>query len=78
MLLLGFALAVYFLRKQGTTPSIIGVVWALGLLAAAGWRASQRHARAAAAAGGCVVLYTSRMAQLGLIRASCSKNATSQ
>ncbi len=66
---LGFALAVYFLRKQGTdTNQYIGVVWALGLLAAAGWRAAQRDARAAAAAGGCVVLYFA-LAQLGPIRA---------
>ena len=64
----GFALGVYFLRKQGTdTNQYIGVVWALGLLAAAGWRVAQRHARAAAAAGGCVVLCFA-LAQLGPIR----------
>jgi hypothetical protein len=61
----GFVLAAYFLRKQGTeTNQYIGVVWALGLLAAAGWRSAQRHAGAAAAAGGCVALYFA-MSQLG-------------
>lgn len=66
--LLGFVLAVYFLRKQGTeTNQFIGVVWALGLLAAAGWRVAQRHAPVAAVAGGCVVLFFA-VAQLGPIR----------
>jgi hypothetical protein len=65
---LGFALAVYFLRKQGTASNqYIGVVWALGLLAAAGWRVAARHAGTAAAAGGCVALYFA-LAQLGPIR----------
>lgn len=66
--LFGFVLAVYFLRKQGTeTNQFIGVVWALGLLAAAGWRVAQRHARVAAMTGGCVVLFFA-LAQLGPIR----------
>jgi hypothetical protein len=65
---LGFALAVYFLRKQGTeTNQFIGVVWALGLLAAAGWRVAQRHAPVAAMAGGCIVLFFV-LALLGPIR----------
>jgi len=51
----GFALALYFMRKQGTeTNQLIGVVWALGLLAAGGWRLAQRRAGSAAVAGGCV------------------------
>jgi hypothetical protein len=66
--LCGFVLAVYFLRKQGTeTNQFIGVVWALGLLAAAGWRIAQRHAQFATVAGGCVVLFFA-LAQLGPIR----------
>jgi hypothetical protein len=53
----GFALAAYFMRKQGTeTNQMIGVVWALGLLAALGWRAGQRYAGTAAASGACVAL----------------------
>jgi hypothetical protein len=53
----GFALAAYFMRKQGTeTNQMIGVVWALGLLAALGWRAGQRHAGTAAASGACLAL----------------------
>jgi hypothetical protein len=65
----GFVLAVYYLRKQGTeTNQYIGVVWALGLLAAAGWRVAQRHAGTAAAAGGCVALLFA-LVQLGPIRA---------
>jgi hypothetical protein len=64
----GFVLGVYFLRKQGTeTNQFIGVVWALGLLAAAGWRVAQRHAPVATMAGGCVVLLFA-VAQLGPIR----------
>jgi hypothetical protein len=55
---IGFALAVYFMRKQGTeTNQMIGVVWALGLFAAAGWRVSQRHVGTAAMVGGCVALF---------------------
>ena len=66
----GFVLAVYFLRKQGTSENeFIGVVWALGLLGAAGWRVAQRHARAAVAAGGCVALYFA-LAQLVPVRES--------
>jgi hypothetical protein len=54
---LGFVSAVYCMRKQGTSDNeFIGVVWALGLLAAAGWRQAQRHASTAAAAGVCIVL----------------------
>jgi hypothetical protein len=53
----GFVLAVYFLRKQGTeTNQYIGVVWALGLVMAAGWHVAQRHAGTATAAGACIVL----------------------
>jgi hypothetical protein len=64
----GFVLALYFLRKQGTAENVfIGVVWALGLLGAAGWRIAQRHARAAAAAGGCIALYFA-LAQFGPVR----------
>lgn len=54
----GFALAAYFMRKQGTeTNQVIGVAWALGLFAAAGWRVAQRDAGAALMAGGCVALF---------------------
>jgi hypothetical protein len=54
----GFVLAMYFLRAEGaSTNQFIGVVWALGMLGAAGWRVAQRHAGAAAAAGGCVAVY---------------------
>jgi hypothetical protein len=54
----GFVSAAYFMRKQGTeTNQLIGVVWAVGLFAAAGWRVAQRHAGTVAAAGGCVVLF---------------------
>lgn len=65
---LGFVFAVYFLRKQGTeTNQYIGAVWALGLLAATGWRVAQRHAGTAVAAGGFVALYFA-LAQLGTVR----------
>jgi hypothetical protein len=64
----GFVLAVYFLRKQGTeTNEYIGVVWALGLLAACGWRVAQNHAATAAVAGVCVALCFAA-AQLGPVR----------
>jgi hypothetical protein len=54
----GFAFAMYCLRKQGTSDNeFIGVVWALGLLVALGWRVAQRHAVTAAAAGGCIVVF---------------------
>jgi hypothetical protein len=50
--IVGFALAVYFRRAEGTAGNqFIGVVWSLGLLAAIGWHVAQRHARAAATAG---------------------------
>ena len=64
----GFVLAVYFLRGQGASANeFIGVVWALGLLGAVGWRVAQRHAGAAAAVGGCVALYFALL-QLGSVR----------
>jgi hypothetical protein len=51
----GFVLSVYFMRKQGTyTNQMIGVAWALGLLAAAGWRVAQRRPGTAAITGACV------------------------
>jgi hypothetical protein len=57
-IIVGFASAVYFMRKQGTeTNQMIGVVWALGLFAAAGWRVAQRHVGTAAMVGGCVALF---------------------
>jgi hypothetical protein len=69
----GFVLALYFLRKQGASVNqFIGVVWALGLLGAAGWRVAQRHAGAAAAAGGCVALYFALL-QLGPVREMVEK-----
>jgi hypothetical protein len=72
---LGFASAVYCMRKQGTSDNeFIGVVWALGLLAAAGWHQAQRHARAVAAAGACVAL-SFVLAQLAPIR-EISANAS--
>lgn len=56
-IVVGFPLALYFMLKQGTeTNQLIGVVWALGLFAAAGWRVAQRHLPVAVAAGGCVAL----------------------
>lgn len=57
-IVVGFLLAGYFMRKQGTdTNQLIGVAWALGLLAAMGWRVAQRHVGAAAVAGGCVAVF---------------------
>lgn len=54
----GLPLAAYFMRKQGTdTNQLIGVVWALGLLAATGWRVAQRRVPTAVVAGGCVVVF---------------------
>jgi hypothetical protein len=74
---LGFALAVYAMRKQGTSDNeFIGVVWVLGLLAAAGWRIAQRHAGAVAAASGCVVLYFV-LVQLGPIRETAANAGVS-
>jgi hypothetical protein len=68
----GFVSAAYFMRKQGTeTNQLIGVVWALGLLAAAGWRVAQRHGLTAAAAGGCVALLFV-LVQLEPVRESAS------
>lgn len=65
---LGFPLAAYIMRKQGTeTNQMIGVVWALGLLAAAGWHVAQRQAYAAAAAGVCVASFFA-LTQLGPIQ----------
>jgi hypothetical protein len=64
----GFVLAMYVLHEQGAGGNHYrGVVWALGLLGAAGWHVAQRHAGAAAAAGGCVALYFALL-QLGPIR----------
>jgi len=67
-IVVGFALAMYFMRKQGTeTNQLIGVVWALGLLAAVGWRLAQRHLVALATSGACVLaLFV--LPQLGPIR----------
>jgi hypothetical protein len=54
---LGFLLAVYFMRKQGSgTNQFVGVAWALGLLAAGGWRVAMRRAGTATIAGICVAL----------------------
>jgi hypothetical protein len=70
---LGFVLALYFLRGEGAqTNQFIGVVWALGLLGAAGWRVAQRHAGTAAAAGGCIALYFALL-QLGPVRETVEK-----
>lgn len=56
--LVGFASAVYFMRKQGTAPNqFVGVLWALSLLVAVGWRIAQHSSGTAASAGACVVLY---------------------
>jgi hypothetical protein len=53
----GFVLAAEIMRKQGTeTNQMIGVVWALGLLAAAGWHVAQRRAGVSAATAGCLLL----------------------
>jgi hypothetical protein len=66
-IVLGFPLAAYIMRKQGTeTNQMIGVVWALGLLAAAGWHVAQRQIGTATATGGCVVLFFA-LTQLGPI-----------
>jgi hypothetical protein len=65
----GFLLALYFRRKPGTeTNEFLGVVWALGLLAAAGWRVAQRRASTAARAGICVLLLFA-LVQIGQLRA---------
>jgi hypothetical protein len=62
---LGFPFAAYIMCKQGTeTNQMIGVVWALGLLAATGWRVAQRRAATAAAVGVCIALFFT-LAQLG-------------
>jgi hypothetical protein len=54
----GFVIAAYFMRKQGTeTNQMIGVVWALGLFAAAGWHVAQSHVSTAAVAGVCMTLF---------------------
>jgi hypothetical protein len=54
---LGFAMAVYFMRKQGSgTNQFVGVAWALGLFAAGGWRIALRHTGTATVAGACVIL----------------------
>jgi len=56
------------MRKQGASDNeFVGVAWALGLFAAAGWRVVQRHAGALAAGAGCVVLYLtlSQLASVG-------------
>ncbi len=63
----GFVSAAYIMRLQGSeTNQMIGVVWALGLLAAAGWRVAQRRVGVAVATGGCmIVLYA--LVQLGAV-----------
>jgi hypothetical protein len=64
-IVLGFPLAAYIMCKQGSeTNQMIGVVWALGLLAATGWRLAQRRAFTAAAAGLSIALFFV-LAQLG-------------
>jgi hypothetical protein len=68
--ILGFVLAVYFRRKQGTyTNQFIGIVWTLGLFAAVGWRLAQRHINTAVATGGCLALFFA-LTQVGPIRAT--------
>ncbi len=63
----GFVIAAYFMRKQGSeTNQMIGVVWALGLFAAAGWHFAQRRVSTAAVTGACVALLFV-LAQLGPI-----------
>jgi hypothetical protein len=70
---LGYALAVYFMRKQGSDENhFVGVVWVLSLLAAAGWSVAQRHTATAMAAGGCVALFFV-LAQLGPVRTIAAK-----
>lgn len=74
-IMVGLALEMTFMRKQGSeTNHLIGVIWALGLLAAAGWRVAQRHAGTAAVTGGCVML-SFVLVQLGPIREVASNAA---
>jgi hypothetical protein len=69
---IGFVTSLYVMRKQGTeTNQLIGVVWALGLLAAAGWRAAQRHLGSAVVTGVFVMLLPA-LAQFGPIRAAAT------
>ncbi len=69
---LGFALAVYFRRKQGSSGNqFVGLAWTLGLFAAAGWRLAQRNTGTAVAAGGCVALLFV-VAHLGPVRAAAT------
>ena len=66
---LGYALAVYIMRKEGSDENhFVGLVWTLGLLAAVGWRVAQRRAATATVAGGCVALFF-MLSQLGPVRA---------
>jgi hypothetical protein len=71
----GFALACYFMLKQGTeTNQMIGVVWALCLLAAIGWRVAQRRIRGSMVAGGCVALFFVLL-QLGPVDEVAAQNS---
>jgi hypothetical protein len=54
---IGFLIAVYFMRKQGSgTNQFVGVAWTLGLLAAGGWNIALRRAGTAMIAGAAVTL----------------------
>jgi hypothetical protein len=62
---IGFALAVYFRRKQGGADNqFLGVTWALVLLGAAWWATAQRRVRGAAVAA-TVVLAGFALTQIG-------------
>jgi hypothetical protein len=54
----GFFFAVYCLRLQGTAENeFVGVTWALGLIAAAGWRWTQQRRHTSVVAGGCLAFF---------------------
>jgi hypothetical protein len=66
-IVVGFVLAAEIMRKQGSeTNQMLGVIWALGLFAAAGWHVAQRRAGVAAATAGCVVLFFA-LTQIGAV-----------
>jgi hypothetical protein len=52
---IGFFFAIYCLRLQGSAENeFVGVTWALGLIAAVGWRWTQQRHRTSIVAGGCL------------------------
>jgi hypothetical protein len=54
---IGFLLAIYFMRKQGTgTNQFVGVTWTLGLLGAGGWGVALRRTSTTVIAGTAVTV----------------------